>query len=185
MVIICPAPYFVNRNLNPNFARARVSPQWYSTSRVTDFSVVRQLSAPSSANRRISAASLSCRLTALMCKPTSCVYAVRSERRIDMVSAHHNLGKHSLTSFDNLCIIDFVEPTVTVEFQPFVDGVRLKRRLPVIPRVRNGGVCIALAGNLFLGEVIHITSTFLIVLGAIGSIASIMSLVLYWHDKKK
>lgn len=42
-----------------------------------------------------------------------------------------------------------------LSFRQFVDGVRLKRRLPVIPRVRNGGVCIALAGN-FPKEVIHI-----------------------------
>ena len=33
----------------------------------------------------------------------------------------------------------------------FVDGVRLKRRLPVIPRVRNGGVYVALAGNFSQG----------------------------------
>lgn len=45
-----------------------------------------------------------------------------------------------------------VEPTVPVEFLPiFVDGVRLKRRLPVIPRVRNGGVYVALAGNFSQG----------------------------------
>ena len=33
----------------------------------------------------------------------------------------------------------------------FVDGVRLKRRLPFIPRVRNGGVYVALAGNFSQG----------------------------------
>lgn len=43
-----------------------------------------------------------------------------------------------------------------LSFIHFVDGVRLNGRLPAIPRERNGGVCIALAGNLFLGEVIHI-----------------------------
>ena len=41
---------------------------------------------------------------------------------------------------------------------PFVDGVRLKRRLPDIPRERNGGVCIALAGNSSQGGDIHNTS---------------------------
>ena len=41
----------------------------------------------------------------------------------------------------------------------------------------------ALVGNL-PGEVIHITSTFLAVLGAIGSVASIVSLVLYLYDKQ-
>ena len=60
----------------------------------------------------------------------------------------------------------------------------VKRRSPAILRVRIGGVCIALV-ELFLREAIHITSTFLIVLGALGSIASIVSLVLYWCDKKK
>ena len=34
-----------------------------------------------------------------------------------------------------------------LSFDHFVSSVRLKRRLPVIPQVRNGGVCIALAGN--------------------------------------
>ena len=60
-----------------------------------------------------------------------------------------------------------------------------KRRLPVIPRERNGGVYAALAGNLSEGGNIHMTSTILSVLGAFGSIASIVSLVLYLHDKKK
>ena len=46
------------------------------------------------------------------------------------------------------------------------------RRLPAIPRVRNGGECIALAGNSFSKEAIHIT------LSLIGDIASIVGLVL-------
>ncbi len=77
-----------------------------------------------------------------------------------------------------------VEPTVPVEFQPFVDGVRLKRRSPAVPRERNGGVCIALAGNFSQGG-----DTYYFDISdcpwALGSIASIVSLVLYWCDKKK
>ena len=46
------------------------------------------------------------------------------------------------------------------------------RRLPAIPRVRNGGECIALAGNSFSKEAIHIT------LSLIGDIASIVGLIL-------
>ena len=55
----------------------------------------------------------------------------------------------------------FVESTVRVEFPgsvSFVDGVRLKRRLPVIPRVRNGGVYVALAGNFSQEVTIHNSS---------------------------
>lgn len=43
----------------------------------------------------------------------------------------------------------------------------------------------ALAGKCFSGEVVHITSTVLAVLGAIGSLASILSLILYLYEKKK
>ena len=65
----------------------------------------------------------------------------------------------------------------------FVDGVRFKRRLPAIPRVRNGGVYIALAGN-FPREVIYITSI-ISVIGTIGAVASIISLVLDWYERKE
>ena len=64
----------------------------------------------------------------------------------------------------------------------------VKRRLPVIPRERNGGVCIALAGNYSRREAIHIT---LEILGAIeraikiaGSVASMIALALYMRDNK-
>ena len=40
-------------------------------------------------------------------------------------------------------------------------------------------------GKSISGEAIHITSTFLAVLGAIGSVCSIVSLVLYLLDKKR
>ena len=40
-------------------------------------------------------------------------------------------------------------------------------------------------GKYISGEAIHITSTILAVLGAIGSICSIVSLVLYLYDKKR
>ena len=48
--------------------------------------------------------------------------------------------------------------------------------------------CISPRGKFISGEAIHITSMLLTVLGALGSIAGIVSLVLYLrdtHDKKK
>ena len=42
-----------------------------------------------------------------------------------------------------------------------------------------------LSREILSGEAIHITSTFLAVLGAIGSVCSIVSLVLYLLDKKR
>ena len=42
-----------------------------------------------------------------------------------------------------------------------------------------------LSREIYSGEAIHITSTFLAVLGAIGSVCSIVSLVLYLLDKKR
>ena len=64
------------------------------------------------------------------------------------------------------------------------NSVEVKRRLPVIPRERNGGVCTALAGNL-PGEVIHITSVSMVfdVIEALGAIAGIVSLALQLHDR--
>lgn len=41
-----------------------------------------------------------------------------------------------------------------------------------------------LSREIYSGEAIHITSTFLAVLGAIGSVCSIVSLVLYLYDKQ-
>lgn len=70
-----------------------------------------------------------------------------------------------------------------LSFCLFVDGARFKRRLPVILREQNGGVCIALVGNLFRMEAIHILALVLSILGAIGSIASIISLICYVCDK--
>ena len=61
--------------------------------------------------------------------------------------ARLNSSSHLSCTFDiHIWILynGFVEPTAH-------NGVRLKRRLPVIPQVRNGGVCIALAGNLSRG----------------------------------
>ena len=52
--------------------------------------------------------------------------------------------------------------------------------------MRNGGVYIALAGNLSKGVIyIIISSGLLGVLSAIGALASIASFVLYLHDRKK
>ena len=52
--------------------------------------------------------------------------------------------------------------------------------------MRNGGVYIALAGNLSQGVIYIITySGFLGILGAIGALASIVFVVLYLHDRKK
>ena len=42
-----------------------------------------------------------------------------------------------------------------------------------------------LSREIYSGEAIHITSTFLAVLGAIGSVCSVVSLVLYLLDKKR
>ena len=42
-----------------------------------------------------------------------------------------------------------------------------------------------LSREIYSGEAIHITSTFLAVLGAIGSVCSIVSLVLYLLEKKR
>ena len=55
--------------------------------------------------------------------------------------------------------------------------------MPDIPRERNGGVCIALAGNLF-PEVILIISAFVTVVGVMGAIASIVSLALELYDRR-
>lgn len=41
-----------------------------------------------------------------------------------------------------------------------------------------------LSREIYSGEAIHITSTFWAVLGAIGSVCSIVSLVLYLYDKQ-
>lgn len=63
--IICATHYFCNKKFLQNFRRGNTPPQRHTASPMTDFSVVCQPSAPSSVNHRISAASLSCCLTAL------------------------------------------------------------------------------------------------------------------------
>lgn len=62
------------------------------------------------------------------------------------------------------CIMTSWKPTVYCRAfmgspypSPFVVGARLKRRLPDIPRERNGGMCIALAGNFLAKGVLYIT----------------------------
>lgn len=45
--------------------------------------------------------------------------------------------------------------------------------------------CIQLLREIILGEVVHISSIFFTVLGVIGSVASIISLILYIYEKKK
>ena len=63
--------------------------------------------------------------------------------------------------------------------------VEVQRRLPVIPRERNGGVCTA-PGEIRPWEVKHITSISIDgVIGVIGAIASIVSLALTIYDRRK
>lgn len=54
--------------------------------------------------------------------------------------------------------------------------------MPVIPQERNGGVCIATAGN-FPKEVIHIALIFGII-GVVGAVASVLSLVIMLYDRQ-
>ena len=97
----------------------------------------------------------------------------------------HDVGNLSIL-FDFSIIIrimGFVKP-----HRPPCD-FRLCRRCAVkdgcLPSRESGmEACVQLSREILSGEAIHITSTFLAVLGAIGSVCSIVSLVLYLLDKK-
>ena len=84
-------------------------------------------------------------------------------------------------------IMNFVETNrLLLSFIHFVDGVRLKKAVALSSRVSGMEACIQLSREIFPREVIHITLTFfLAVLSAFGALASIVSLMLYVHDRKK
>jgi len=79
-------------------------------------------------------------------------------------------------------LTSFVKTGIITVWNPATTTVEVKGRLPVIPQERNGGICIAPAGN-FSREVIHITLIFEII-GVIGSVASVVSLAVMLHDKR-
>lgn len=84
-------------------------------------------------------------------------------------------------------IIRLWKPTVYCRvLSAFVDGVRLKKTVADHPARAERKAKYVASREIIPREVIHITLTFTFaVLGAIGSIASIVSLVLYVHDRKK
>ena len=78
-----------------------------------------------------------------------------------------------------LCIVD-------IRFLWGIIKVWKPRRLPDHPARAERKAKYVASREIIPREVIHITLTFTFaVLGAIGSIASIVSLVLYVHDRKK
>lgn len=75
-----------------------------------------------------------------------------------------------------------MEVTVSARVFAICSAVYGKETAPAIPRVRNGGVCIALAGNFSRREAIHIT---LQDFYWIVSIAWILVQAIYMFNTKK
>ena len=95
--------------------------------------------------------------------------------------------------FDKFCKIIYNttlwKPPFTVEFSPFCRRLMVKKDgcLPINPAsAAKGGVYVTLSWEIFTQEeTIHMIFSFIDICTILGAIVGIISLAMYFHDKRK